>query len=294
MATQTTEVSAPRIVTKEPFMLTKRPGEQNVLSATGDAALQPKRKSLGRRKIEIKYIESREKRGVTLSKRKGGLLKKGAELAALCGVEVLQVVITQNFKVYVQTTQAFRHLVPRFDTTGDPITTAFHAYKHAITSTAVKEPTVAKLDAFNGSEYQFQEPRSSFSASSSGIVSAGAVAATTTTTNSTTKKKVEDQFPIRRTAYRHRRQQRLDDSDDDTEGDTIDQLLRGTHIKPVIKHRDSSMETDMLYVPHVSHDRRDKHMERQIEDADRLPVHLLLSPPPPPSSPSMDTRFGDF
>lgn len=50
---------------------------------------------MGRKKIEIKYIENKKERvvsydfiKVTFCKRKHGLLKKAAELATLCGVKV--------------------------------------------------------------------------------------------------------------------------------------------------------------------------------------------------------------
>lgn len=49
---------------------------------------------MGRKKIEIKFIENKKERAVgyhykvTFCKRKHGLLKKAAELATLCGVKV--------------------------------------------------------------------------------------------------------------------------------------------------------------------------------------------------------------
>lgn len=50
---------------------------------------------MGRKKIEIKFIENKKERvvgdgliQVTFCKRKHGLLKKAAELATLCGVKV--------------------------------------------------------------------------------------------------------------------------------------------------------------------------------------------------------------
>lgn len=43
---------------------------------------------MGRKKIEIKYIDNKKERVVTFCKRKMGLLKKAAELATLCGVKV--------------------------------------------------------------------------------------------------------------------------------------------------------------------------------------------------------------
>ncbi|CAA7403795.1 unnamed protein product [Spirodela intermedia] len=60
-----------------------------------------KRGGKGRRRIEIKRIESREARQVTFSKRRAGLFKKAAELCVLCGVQAAAVAFSPGGRPYV-------------------------------------------------------------------------------------------------------------------------------------------------------------------------------------------------
>ena len=59
-----------------------------------------RKKTLGRQKIEIKRIEGVAARLVCFSKRRSGLFKKAAELAALCGAHVAVVVFSRADKPY--------------------------------------------------------------------------------------------------------------------------------------------------------------------------------------------------
>ncbi|GAA5852336.1 hypothetical protein JCM8547_006744 [Rhodosporidiobolus lusitaniae] len=74
-------------------------------SAAGD---EPEK---GRRKIEIEYIQKKEKRHITFSKRKAGIMKKAYELATLTGTEVLLLVVSETGIVYTFTTTKFQPLV---------------------------------------------------------------------------------------------------------------------------------------------------------------------------------------
>ncbi|CEQ41146.1 SPOSA6832_02849, partial [Sporobolomyces salmonicolor] len=85
----------------------------------------------GRRKIEIEYIQKKEKRHITFSKRKAGIMKKAYELATLTGTQVLLLVVSEtgivrqaleskrqicltdnrNSQVYTFTTTKFQPLV---------------------------------------------------------------------------------------------------------------------------------------------------------------------------------------
>ncbi|KAE8659633.1 hypothetical protein F3Y22_tig00116962pilonHSYRG00789 [Hibiscus syriacus] len=47
------------------------------------------KKTMGRKKIEMKMIEKKDDRLITFSKRRSGIYKKIAEIAILCGVDVL-------------------------------------------------------------------------------------------------------------------------------------------------------------------------------------------------------------
>merc|ERR1711959_521450 len=51
---------------------------------------------MGRRKIEIAYLNDDRVRKVTFCKRKGGLFKKADDLAKLCGVEVAVVICGES------------------------------------------------------------------------------------------------------------------------------------------------------------------------------------------------------
>nr|BCL01226.1 FLC-like MADS-box protein [Gentiana triflora] len=55
---------------------------------------------MGRRKVEIKRIEDSNRRQVTFSKRRSGLMKKAKELAVLCDVDVAVVVFSNRGKLY--------------------------------------------------------------------------------------------------------------------------------------------------------------------------------------------------
>ncbi|KAL3643614.1 hypothetical protein CASFOL_014429 [Castilleja foliolosa] len=64
-----------------------------------------KRKSQGRKKIEIKLIQDQNARSVTFSKRRVGLFKKAAELSILCGAQIGLIVFSLSVKAY-----SFGHL----------------------------------------------------------------------------------------------------------------------------------------------------------------------------------------
>ncbi|KAL3643619.1 hypothetical protein CASFOL_014434 [Castilleja foliolosa] len=59
-----------------------------------------KRKSQGRKKIEIKLIRDENARSVTFSKRRVGLFKKAAELSVLCGAQIGLIVFSPSGKAY--------------------------------------------------------------------------------------------------------------------------------------------------------------------------------------------------
>tara|TARA_B110000196_G_C20496450_1_gene364809 strand:- start:161 stop:403 length:243 start_codon:yes stop_codon:yes gene_type:complete len=54
---------------------------------------------MGRKKIQIKYIEDAAKRRVTQCKRKGGLYKKANEYSLLCGLQVAVVIMDADNKI---------------------------------------------------------------------------------------------------------------------------------------------------------------------------------------------------
>ncbi|GAA6002254.1 MADS-box domain-containing protein [Rhodotorula paludigena] len=74
----------------------------------GDAAGEDDK---SRRKITIQYIHKKEKRHITFSKRKAGIMKKAYELATLTGTQVLLLVVSETGIVYTFTTTKFQPLV---------------------------------------------------------------------------------------------------------------------------------------------------------------------------------------
>jgi hypothetical protein len=101
----------------------------------GDIGIQPHKrtsKGKGRRKIPIEYIQSPGRRGVTLSKRKAGLMKKAHELAVLSGSQVMVLVLTDKFKMYSHITQGFAPMIKDLGELSNPITRCVMLYRKGV------------------------------------------------------------------------------------------------------------------------------------------------------------------
>ncbi|GKC71292.1 K-box region and MADS-box transcription factor family protein, partial [Tanacetum coccineum] len=55
---------------------------------------------MGRRKVEMKRIEDKNRRQVTFYKRRTGLVKKARQLSVLCDVDIAVVVFSARGKLY--------------------------------------------------------------------------------------------------------------------------------------------------------------------------------------------------
>ncbi|GAA6063878.1 hypothetical protein JCM10212_005870 [Sporobolomyces blumeae] len=64
--------------------------------------------SVGRRKIDMQYIEEKARRTVTFTKRKSGLMKKAFELSTLTGTDCLVVVVSESGLVYTFATPTLK------------------------------------------------------------------------------------------------------------------------------------------------------------------------------------------
>lgn len=64
-----------------------------------------------RKKITLKYIESKSKRGVTFSKRKKGIMKKAYELNVLTGTQILLLVASESGHVYTFATPKLKPII---------------------------------------------------------------------------------------------------------------------------------------------------------------------------------------
>ncbi|KAI9251575.1 hypothetical protein BY458DRAFT_16320 [Sporodiniella umbellata] len=73
---------------------------------------KPNRRN-GRRKIKIEYIEDKNRRHITFSKRKSGIMKKAYELSTLTGTQVLLLVVSETGLVYTFTTTKLQPMVTK-------------------------------------------------------------------------------------------------------------------------------------------------------------------------------------
>ncbi|KAF7691500.1 Serum response factor like protein B [Cucumispora dikerogammari] len=65
----------------------------------------------GRRKINIEYLKKRDRRSITFSKRKKGIMKKAYELSVLTGSEVLLILGNEVGQVYTFATPKLRPIL---------------------------------------------------------------------------------------------------------------------------------------------------------------------------------------
>ncbi|KAJ3670079.1 hypothetical protein LUZ60_010403 [Juncus effusus] len=70
--------------------------------------------SRGRRKIEIKKIESEEARHVCFSKRRIGAFTKASELSTMCGADVAMVIYSPSGTPYSFGSPSVNHVIDRF------------------------------------------------------------------------------------------------------------------------------------------------------------------------------------
>eukprot|EP00122_Pirum_gemmata_P015880 Pgem_evm1s14838 len=71
------------------------------------------RKTGGRRKIPIEFIEDKSRRTITFSKRKAGIMKKAFELSTLTGTQVLLLVASETGHVYTFATPKLQPLITK-------------------------------------------------------------------------------------------------------------------------------------------------------------------------------------
>jgi len=69
------------------------------------------KKHSGRRKIKIEFIDDKQRRQITFSKRKAGLMKKAYELTTLTGTQALLLVASETGHVYTFATPKLQPFV---------------------------------------------------------------------------------------------------------------------------------------------------------------------------------------
>lgn len=72
---------------------------------------EKKIKRMGRKKITMEYIEGKNKRSVTFSKRKKGIMKKAYELNVLTGTQILLLVASESGHVYTFATPKLKPMI---------------------------------------------------------------------------------------------------------------------------------------------------------------------------------------
>ncbi|KAI9492085.1 hypothetical protein BDB00DRAFT_830147 [Zychaea mexicana] len=70
-------------------------------------------KHSGRKKIKIEYIQDKNRRHITFSKRKAGIMKKAYELSTLTGTQVLLLIVSETGLVYTFTTPKLQPMVTK-------------------------------------------------------------------------------------------------------------------------------------------------------------------------------------
>ncbi|ORY99224.1 hypothetical protein BCR43DRAFT_488922 [Syncephalastrum racemosum] len=87
--------------------------EEDENESIDDSDSEKPSKRSGRRKIKIEYIEDKNRRHITFSKRKAGIMKKAYELSTLTGTQVLLLVVSETGLVYTFTTVKLQPIVTK-------------------------------------------------------------------------------------------------------------------------------------------------------------------------------------
>merc|ERR1719272_239391 len=69
------------------------------------------KQKVGRRKINIEFIEDKSRRHITFSKRKTGIMKKAYELSTLTGTQVMLLVASETGHVYTFATRKLQPMI---------------------------------------------------------------------------------------------------------------------------------------------------------------------------------------
>ncbi|KAH3767125.1 solute carrier family 35 member F6 [Pelomyxa schiedti] len=87
--------------------------ETHLMQENPPPSPQRPQKKLGRRKINIEFIEDKSRRHITFSKRKAGIMKKAYELSTLTGTQVLLLVASETGHVYTFATPKLQPLITK-------------------------------------------------------------------------------------------------------------------------------------------------------------------------------------
>ncbi|XP_033115953.1 serum response factor-like [Anneissia japonica] len=86
-------------------------GAEQVLLSLAEAGVPPKKKTKGRVKIKMEFIDNKLRRYTTFSKRKTGIMKKAYELSTLTGTQVMLLVASETGHVYTFATRKLQPMI---------------------------------------------------------------------------------------------------------------------------------------------------------------------------------------
>ncbi|XP_049355731.1 agamous-like MADS-box protein AGL70 [Solanum verrucosum] len=106
---------------------------------------------MGRRKLEIKRIESKSNRQMSFCKRSKGLMKKAKEISILCDVDVAVVLISNRGKLHeFSSTNSLTGILQRYETHVEAeIQAAEHSKYSSMTTGELLEETERQLEKTN-------------------------------------------------------------------------------------------------------------------------------------------------
>ncbi|XP_062394829.1 serum response factor-like isoform X2 [Sardina pilchardus] len=87
------------------------PGGYGASVGSGAAGAKPGKKTRGRVKIKMEFIDNKLRRYTTFSKRKTGIMKKAYELSTLTGTQVLLLVASETGHVYTFATRKLQPMI---------------------------------------------------------------------------------------------------------------------------------------------------------------------------------------
>ncbi|KAL6546409.1 hypothetical protein OROMI_022130 [Orobanche minor] len=90
-----------------------------------------KKKTLGRRKIEMKKMEKKANLQVTFTKRRKGLFRKASELSVLCGADIAILVQSPADKIFAFGNPSVEALIGRFQGGGEIVSSASSCWQIA-------------------------------------------------------------------------------------------------------------------------------------------------------------------
>ncbi|KAK6150052.1 hypothetical protein DH2020_017577 [Rehmannia glutinosa] len=144
-------------------MVSERISLENFNAMVDIASKKTEKKTMGRRKIEIRKIEKKTSLQVTFTKRRTGLFRKASELFVLCGAEIAILVQSPADKIFAFGHPSVEALIGRFESGGavSPETGAssFRQFVEQVEDrSAVRRLEMEKRMKEGGREFWWDEP----------------------------------------------------------------------------------------------------------------------------------------